>query len=327
MRVRAALMDADLRVRIGERELGDPGPGSVLVKVDWAGVCGSDLHAIETGEWISEWPATLGHEVSGRVEALGEGVELALGTPVVIDSRIPCMECEGCATDPDRCTRVTVLGEACPGGFATHVLVPARSAHPVPANLQGEDAVLAAPLAVAFHAISRAPSSPSSVLVLGHGPLGALLHIELRRRFPQVEVSVAEPAPRRAELATALGARCVAEASSLSAAAFDLVIDAAGYRDALGDAVRTVRDGGTILLVALAGEPAGVGLKAVVQRRITIAGINAFIDELPEAIMALSAEPWRYRPVITHAIGLEELPDAIDKEAIRATAVKVLVHP
>lgn len=327
MKVRAALVDRDLRLTIGERELDEPQPGSVLVKVDWAGVCGSDLHALHSGDWISEWPATLGHEVFGHVEAVGAGVELPLGEPVVLDSRVPCLECEDCAVDPDRCAKVTFLGESCPGGFATHVVVPRRSVHPVPAHVQGEDAVLAEPLAVAFHTLGQVTGTPRSALVLGHGPVGALLHIELRRRFDGLAVTVAEPAPHRAELAVALGAETVASAAALPAAAFDLVIDAAGYRDALADAVGAVADGGQVLLVAIAGEAGPVDTKAIVERRLSIVGVSAFVDELPAAIAALSAEPWRYRPVVTDAIGLDELPAAIESEAVRTKAIKLLVRP
>lgn len=328
MKVRAALVDRDLKLTIGERELAAPAPGSVLVKVDWAGICGSDLHAIHSGEWISEWPATPGHEVFGHVDALGEGVEFSLGAPVVLDSRVPCLECEACAADPDRCTNVTFLGESCPGGFATHVLVPARAVHPVPEHVQGEDAVLAEPLAVAFHAMAKLSHEPREVLILGHGPVGALLHIELRRRHPDARITVAEPARHRAELAVALGAAHVETAAAIAGRPFDLVIDAAGYPDAVADAIRVVGDRGQILLVAIAsGAGTAVDTKAIVEHGVTLVGVNAFVDELPDAIAALSKEPWRYRPVVTDAIGLEELPAAIESESVRQTAIKVLVRP
>lgn len=328
MKVKAALLDRDLRMSIGERELAAPAPGSVLVKVDWAGVCGSDLHAIHSGDWISEWPATLGHEVFGHIEAVGEGVEIAIGAPVVLDSRVPCLECEACMADPDRCTNVTFLGESCPGGFATHVTVPARATYPVAEHVQGEDAVLAEPVAVTFHALSKLAAAPRTALILGHGPVGALLHIEMRRRHPAAAITVAEPAPHRAELAVALGAEHVEAAAALPAAGFDLVIDAAGYPDALADAVRAVGDGGQILLVAIASGPAGaIDTKAIVERGAAIVGVHAFVDEMPAAIAALSEEPWRYRPVVTDAIGLEELPEAIETDRIRQGAIKVLVRP
>jgi threonine dehydrogenase-like Zn-dependent dehydrogenase len=327
MRVKAALVDRDLTMRIGEREIPPPPAGSVLVKVDWAGLCGSDLHAIHSGDWITDWPATLGHEVFGHVEAVGEGVELALGAPVVLDSRLPCLECEACAEDPDRCTRATFLGESRPGGFATHVVVPNRSVHGVPAHVQGEDAVLAEPLAVAFHTLANVSGPPRTALVIGHGPVGALLHIELRRRYPETAIVVAEPASQRGELAVALGAEQVEDASALPEAAFDLVIDAAGYPDAFADAVRVVGDGGQILLVAIAGRPGTVDTKDIVERRISIVGVSAFVDELPAAIAAIGEEPWRYRPVVTDAIGLDELPEAIESDRPRKTAIKLLVRP
>ncbi len=68
MRTHALLLDRELTLRTGPRELPEPKPGEVLVRVEWAGVCGSDLHVLRTGDWVSYWPATLGHEVAGTVE-------------------------------------------------------------------------------------------------------------------------------------------------------------------------------------------------------------------------------------------------------------------
>src|SRR5438034_383570 len=81
---------------VAERELPGPAPDEATIRVEWAGICGSDLHVMRTGAWVEQWPATLGHEVVGRVEAAGPAVSVEPGARVVLDSRLPCMSCPAC---------------------------------------------------------------------------------------------------------------------------------------------------------------------------------------------------------------------------------------
>ncbi|OJU93785.1 MAG: hypothetical protein BGO23_14310 [Solirubrobacterales bacterium 67-14] len=325
MKVEASLLGQDLEIEIGTRELDEPGPGEVLVRVEWAGICGSDLHVFRSGTWVEYWPATLGHEVAGVVEAVGSEVAFSPGERVVLDSRLPCLDCPECAIDPDRCSQITFLGESRPGGFAGYCVVPERSVHRVPDGLALEDAVLAEPLAVVLHALAGIDAAPDSALVIGHGPVGALVQIELRRRFEDLEVDVAEPAERRAQLARALGARTTDAAPEDRD--YGLVVDAAGYEGSLKDAVAAARHGGTVLVLAIDGRPSGLSGREIVESEVTLRGSNAFVDELPRAIELLAAEAGRYRPLVTGAVSLPELPETIRGQLASPDEVKVLVRP
>jgi 2-desacetyl-2-hydroxyethyl bacteriochlorophyllide A dehydrogenase len=327
VKVAATLLERDLSMTLGEREIDGPTGDAVLVKVEWAGLCGSDLHVLRSGVWVEEWPATLGHEVFGEVVEAGPDAAFAVGDRVVLDSRVPCLACEQCEKDPDFCPNITFLGESRPGGFATHVLVPSRSAHAVPDGVQGEDAVLAEPLAVAFHALGHLDDAPRRALVLGHGPIGALIHIELRRRFPDATVAVAEPNPRRAALAEALGATVHGSGAAVGAEGYDLVVEAAGYPNALGDAVKAAGERATVLAVAISEAESRIRPLDLVEGRIRLIGVNAFLTELPEAIAAIASEPWRYRPVVTRAVSLAEFPPAVAQELRDPQAIKLLVRP
>jgi threonine dehydrogenase-like Zn-dependent dehydrogenase len=324
----ALLLERDLTMSVGERDLSAPGPDEALLRVEWAGLCGSDLHVMRTGDWVVEWPATLGHEIFGRVEQAPAGSAIAPGTPVVADSRIPCGECAACAAgDTDACPNVAFVGEARPGGFASHCVLPLALLHQVPETLEGSRAVLAEPLAVVLHALSHLDGEPARAAVLGHGPIGALVQIELRRRFPSCEVQVAEPAPLRASLARALGAECAASSHDLAPGAFDLVIDAAGYPRSLADAIALCRPAAQVLLLALSEREVPLKPMEIVEKRLRITGSNAFRGELDDAIALLVAEGWRYEPVVTDAIELDELPDTARRQLEQPDAVKVLVRP
>lgn len=317
-------LSQDLELSVAEREISDPGPGEVLIRVEWAGLCGSDLHVLREGVWVEYWPAVLGHELCGVVETTGPGVSLELGTRVVADSRIPCGACEICASDPDRCPNLRFVGEATPGGFATHTTLPANVLHSVPDELDLFVAVLAEPLAIVLHALSHLAEPPRNALILGHGPIGALVHIELLRRFPEATVTVAEPAPVRAALAESLGAKVH---DSGAGSRFDLVVDAAGYPGSLKDAVAACAPGAQLLLVAMSARPVELVPIELAQGRIQLTGCNGFISELPEAIALLVSDGWRYRTVITQSVSLAGLPDAARRQLESPDAIKVVVRP
>jgi threonine dehydrogenase-like Zn-dependent dehydrogenase len=320
--VACVLLEKDLTLRLGSRELAAPEAGQALVRVEWAGVCGSDLHVLRTGAWVSRWPATLGHEVAGIVESCPGG-EVAPGTPVVVDSRMPCRTCDGCAEAPNLCYRLAWVGEACPGGFASHLVVPASGLVACPPGLELSVAVLAEPLAVAMHAAGKLPRPPTRVLLLGYGPVGALLHLEITRRWPQATVAVSEPDAGRRQLASALGAGAAAAADRR----WPVVIDAAGYRGSLADAVSAAANGGMVLAVALGHDVAEVRPARIVESELTVAGSIGFDAELPDAVAVLAADPGRWRPLITEAVLLEEAAGRLRQLTAAPAAGKVVIRP
>ncbi|MGX6447248.1 alcohol dehydrogenase catalytic domain-containing protein, partial [Patulibacter sp. S7RM1-6] len=230
MDVRALLLDRELHLTVGDRRLPEPEADEVLVDVDWSGVCGSDLHVLASGDWVAYWPATLGHEVAGTIVRSADPAWPA-GTRVVLDSRMPRHTEDGWAPgdrlDPD----LAWLGEARPGGFAQATVVATPALHRVPEGLATDVAVLAEPLAVVLSAVDRLPqAAPGTVLVMGYGPIGYLVHAEIRRRWPESAVTVVEPNAERAEIAAGHGA---AIADAPAADAYDVVVDAAGFPGAL----------------------------------------------------------------------------------------------
>jgi threonine dehydrogenase-like Zn-dependent dehydrogenase len=325
----ALLLDEQLVLSLGTRQLLPPVMGEALVRVAWAGVCGSDLHVLRTGEWVAYWPATLGHEVVGVVQEC-PGAEVAAGTVVVVDSRIPCRRCAGCQKAVSLCENIAWLGEAMPGGFARHLVVPVASLVRCPPQLEPAVAVLAEPLAVAMHAVSSLMRRPDNVLLLGYGPVGALVHLELTRRWPGLAVCVSEIFEPRRQLALAFGAQLAplpADDGRAGAARFSLVVDTAGYRQSLSDACTLAANGGAVLVVALSFDPVMVAPAELVERTLTISGSVGFDDELEEALSLLAANPDRYRPLVTEAVLLEEAAERLTALRDNPSAGKVLVHP
>ncbi len=325
--VDATLLDRDLTMTVGRRQLPEPAADEALVAVEWAGLCGSDLHVLRTGAWVVDWPATLGHELYGRIVQAPLGSPLGVGTAVVADSRVPCGRCDRCQSDPDHCPNIQFVGEVFPGGFASHCVLPLSLLHAVPEGVPGQVAVLAEPLAVAVHALGHLHHEPERIAILGHGPIGALVHIEARRRWPEVAIDVAEPVASRRVLAQTLGANAFESDRQLTTAGYDTIVDAAGYRTSMQRALELGDVGAHVLLVALGHDPVSVTPSVLVERRLRITGCHAFIGELPSAIALLAAEGSRYAPVVTETVGLADFPDAVARQLQRPDAVKLLVHP
>jgi threonine dehydrogenase-like Zn-dependent dehydrogenase len=314
----------ELSLSVGALDVPPPEPGEVRVAVRWAGVGDADLRALRTGQQVRGWPAVLGQEVYGDIDAVGAGVRMALGTPVVLDSRIPCLDCDACRRDPNGCATPSFLGEARPGGFAAYCNVPVWLAHPVPEDLDGSVAVLAVPLAVALHALSHVERPPRQAAIIGHGSIGALIHIELRQAGCAVDV--AESAPIRAALAEGLQGIVVERGDLLTENGYDLVVDAVGSSGSLREAIQAAAVGATILAVAVDERPIEILPTQIAQKRLRIIGVNAFVDELPEAIARLAAAPHRYRGVVTDSVGIDQLPVRLARLLETNDAVKLLVH-
>ena len=157
-------------------------PGKVLIKVAYCGICGSDLPRYFEGG-VHAFPQVLGHEFSGTVEAIGEGVStISVGEKVAVAPLVPCGTCENCQKgEPAMCTQYSFIGSREQGAMAEYVVVPEKNCVKVPDTLSLKEAALLEPLTVAIHGIERVRvPAGAEVLVLGAGTIGLLTVLALR---------------------------------------------------------------------------------------------------------------------------------------------------
>jgi threonine dehydrogenase-like Zn-dependent dehydrogenase len=293
------------------------GNDDVVLDVEACGICGTDLQILSGGH-----PATvgvvLGHEFAGVVAEVGEGVSgLRVGDRVVVAPNVSCGQCEWCRRGlRNQCERFTTHGVFVDGGLAPHVRVPASACHPISADLPAYVAALVEPLSTVVHGARQLRPFPGeSAVVIGAGPIGlmfvALLHLA------GVRVGVVEPSEERAQLARALGAEDVDESA-------EIVVDAVGSQ--LEAALGRVARGGRILLFGVNERArADVAQADVTRNELTIIGSFVGQDVFPDAIRLLEGGRLELEPLVSHRIGLEELPAAV--EELRAGhAVKVEVE-
>ncbi|TIR25423.1 MAG: dehydrogenase [Mesorhizobium sp.] len=299
---------------------GAPEAGWVKLNVDAAGICGSDLHNFRTGQWISHAPSTAGHELTGTVVAVDEGVgTVAVGDRVVADSRFWCGECAQClAGRRHLCASLGFVGEVCDGGFAEETVLPARLLHVIDAALDERVAAMAEPLAVALHAVRRLPKTAGSVLVVGCGTIGGLAALLLSRTFPG-RVLIADRNQARCErVARVTGATIVhLDREAIAAATADApllaAVEATGSIAALNQLLGVLGSGATVALVGIFHGRLDIDPNMLVEREIGLLGCHAFADELPDAIGMLAELSGPLISLIDREIGLDDIRAAYER--------------
>ena len=296
----------DLRVE----EVAEP-QGEVLVTVEAATACATDLKALRHGHLIlGPYPARFGHETVGLRDDSGERV--------LVGDSVACGGCATCTAGRTQlCERMTwVLG-----GFAERIAAPAAALHAVPEGLQAAGAAMAEPLAAAVHAVARAGAAADAA-ILGGGTMGLMLArlLVLEGR----EVTLCDRHPLRRAQAQALGARAVQRLGR-----HELVLEAVGRPESWRTAIGAAKPGGVVVLVG--GCPSGSD--------VTLASGPLHYDELDvrgafhhtpaevdEALALLAAGDVDWRSLAGDTIGLDELHDALLRPAA-GEARKLVVDP
>ena len=308
-----------------------PSPGWVNIAVTAAGICGSDLHNYRTGQWISRSPSVPGHELIGRVVALGEGVvDLVPGDRVVADSRFWCGTCPACAAgDHHLCAKLGFVGEVCDGGFAEQTSLPRRLLHKLPESISDSVAVMAEPVAVAMHAVNRLRRDPgTAVLIAGCGPIGGLAALVLAAAGHK-DIRVADRNPRRlARVCEATGARPVILDQAAPIQDVRFAIEATGNTAALSSLVRCIGSGGAIALVGIMHDRIDLDPNMLVEREVSLIGCHAFRDELPDAIELLVRHAAAASQLINAEVTLADVPQVYERLITGSSdGLKTIVRP
>jgi (R,R)-butanediol dehydrogenase / meso-butanediol dehydrogenase / diacetyl reductase len=262
-----AVYNAPGDIEVQQIDVPVPGPGEVLIEVGYCGICGSDLHLMVEG-WGK--PGFVGgHETSGVIAAVGEGVSpWKPGDEVVVGPSPRCGTCRRCIEGkPSQCEQRGEMGTGGHmGAFAGFVLEKAAAILPIPDGLSRRAAALAEPLAVALHGITRSGVQPGdSAMVFGAGPIGALTVAALIAKGID-PVIVVEPGLVRRRLAEKLGASEVVEPADLelfkpwepdkiASRAVDVVLECSGKKAAMEAGLSQLRRGGRLVLVGAGMEP------------------------------------------------------------------------
>ena len=324
------------------REVPDPGPGplDVLIRVERAGVCGTDLH-LHAGGFGPAYPLTPGHEVTGEIVRAGSAVTtLRPGQRVVVDNTMPCGWCVECRrARPAFCLHNIAQGVNAPGGFAEFLLASATKCFAVD-DLHADVAVFAEPTACVLHGLDvLAPVPGSDVLLFGAGPTGILL-AQLLAVNGARRLTVAAPTDAKLKLAADRGADVTVQVDrrapdatrrrlrQLAPDGFDIVIDATGSVDVLDHAIPLTRTGGTVLVYGVTPEAAEWRIPPyeVFRRELTIKGSFAQQYSFDRSVASLREGTVHTDGMITHRFGLDDYAAALAAVADSAS-IKVVIEP
>lgn len=313
-----------------------PGPGEVTVDVAFCGICGSDLHFRDVP---SLFPAGCvpGHELSGAIRTLGEGVQgWSAGDRVSVLPFAQCGECAACLAGTEQVCPTAIangvgLGTGRPGGYAESVVVDARMLFALPDAVDDQAGALVEPTAVAVHAIARSgPRAGERFAVIGAGPIGLLTALVAREQG--IDVVLVSRNPGRARSAGRLGLRTVTPADAAEALADQppgAVLECAGTAEAAALALDLVAPLGRVVIVGIAPEPLPLEPLALVFKEVDVRG--SFIygrADFQRAIDLLSAGAIPSAALIDDVVGLDRAEETFQALAAPANdRVKVLLEP
>ena len=327
--------------KLAEADLPDPdlGAGEVTVEIAFCGICGSDLHMLPSPA-IS--PGTvMGHEFSGTVAAIGEGVEgWSVGDRVCVLPGTACGECPMCAAGHEHlCAEATIRGHGLggrQGAYAERIAVDAESLFALPDGVSDEHGALVEPLAVGVHAVRLAAADAADpVCVLGAGPIGVMTSLALRAEGFE-RVVVVEPGDSRRAKIEALGFDALpldgVHEAVIGAFGGELpvaVLECAGHSSALGLALELVRPRGTAVAVGVLEEPVPVNQLLLILKEAVVRGAFAYErEDFERAIELLDGGGIPAEELVTEVVPLSGA-QAMFEELVRPGTehLKVLLKP
>ncbi len=347
---RAAVLTAYQQpLEIREYPSPEPGPGEALVRVELAGICGTDVH-LWLGQLSIPLPVVLGHETAGRIERLGPGLEkgwrggpLAAGDRVTWASSIVCGACYYCRMkrQPTRCLSrkaygISYCADEAPhlrGGYADQILLrTGTSIFRIPDEVPSESVVGAGcALVTAIHGLERAPVEWGDVVVVqGTGPVGLAAIAVCRHAGAEKIVAIGGPA-HRLDLARKFGADLVIDIDAVPDAArrqtaviehtggygADVVIECVGHPEAVNEGLPLTRDGGRYLILGQYADAGNISFNphTITRKQLQVIGSWGFEPRhVDRALKLLASTPLRdlFAAEITHRFPLTEANQALD---------------
>lgn len=298
----------------------------VKICVTYGGICGSDLRVYKGQIAYAQYPIRPGHEVLGTIIEAGACVEHKAGTKVAVFPNTYCGECEFCIGGKTNiCKQKKPFGVSMDGVFAQEIIVDAKYAVPIPAGMPDERAVLVEPFAVTVHALKKAKiSKGTSVVIVGCGTEG-LLAIALSLSMGAV-VTVIDVNPVKLDIAKSFGPVQTMQPQEVTEdTMFDVVIEAAGVKAAIEQAVQMVKPGGAMIALGITSEEVNWVPIHVVRNEISILGTIIYTQQdFEDAINWLSDPAFNVEPVISKIVPFVEFQSAYD-DALSGNYAKIVL--
>ena len=318
--------------------------GEVLVTVDVAGICGSELSGYLGQNSLRVPPLVMGHEAAGEIievtqGTFADGSPARAGTRVTFNPLVTCGECDRCRAGlTNLCRQRQLIGVHRPGAFAQFVAVPAPQCHPLPIDCSETIASLTEPLACSLRAVKLTQvHCEQSLLILGAGPIGLFALIAARAKGIQ-HIYVSDLSESRLAVARQWGASetmnaqkqdVLATLQEIAPTGVDTVIDAIGANVTRAQAIQAVVPGGTVVCIGLHEEVSSLSVNYLVRQEITLRGSFGYdqgdfkcaLDFLTHGLLQSGTDWLEERPLALGPSSFAELVD--DKVAATKIVLRV----
>lgn len=341
--MQAALVTGKSTIDLVDFPTPEPSAGKAVVDIAFCGICGTDLHAFQSGAPYN--PAICGHEWSGTVSAARADVDVREGDRVAIGIAGACGACSSCRRgDAEHCETAFagLIGvgpmAAAHGGFAPAIAIDASRLYAINDSIDFARAAMLEPAAIALHAVRRTPIRLGDVVVvIGGGPIG-LLVAQCARAAGAGEVVLVEPQARRRALGGELGCSLLVDPtredtsgkvlSTTGRAGADVVFECAGIPETVETAVSLCRRGGVVSLVGVPAAPSTINTAGWLVQEIRLTTSLGYLREEFELCQGLVEDGrLKLEPLHTSTVGLAEISEAFTRLASDPQEVKILVDP
>ena len=328
-KMKAAVMTDLMKVEIKEVEAPKPKSDEVLIKIEYVGVCGSDLHYYEhgrIGDFIVETPFILGHEAAGTVVEIGSEVKnLKVGDRVALEPGKTCGKCEFCKSGKYNLCKDVIFFATPPvdGVFQEYVAHEAGLCFKLPENVSTMEGALVEPLAVGLHAALQGGATlGQTAVVTGTGCIGLCSLLSLKAMGVS-KIIVVDIMEKRLQKALELGANYVINGKDEDAVerimeltdgkGFDLGIETAGSQITASQLIKAAKKGSTIVFVgySASGEmtlPIGMAL----DKELNFKTVFRYRNIYPMAIEAVSKGQIKVKDIVTNYFELDDIQNALD---------------
>lgn len=342
--MKVAVMKSIGKMGYVERDIPSPKENEVLVKLEYVGICGSDMHYYETGaigDYVVKPPFVLGHEPGGTVVAVGSGVKhLAVGDRVALEPGKTCGHCEFCRRgEYNLCPEVVFFATPpVDGVFQEYVAHEAALCFKLPDNVSTLEGALIEPLAVGFHAANQGGAhAGQTAVVMGAGCIGLVCMMALKAEGVS-KVYVVDIMPKRLQKAMELGADGVINAKEqdtvaaimelTGGAGCDLAIETAGTEMTTRQTIAFTKKGATIVLVGYSksGEMK-LPMSMALDKELTFKTVFRYRHIYPMAIDAVASGRVNLKGIVTDMFAFDDIQNAMDKSiSDKANIVKAVVR-
>ena len=339
--MRAAVLTGLEQVVLEERPEPEAGPGWVVVQVESASLCGTDVHQYD-GRIDTPFPRVPGHDFAGRVQSVGEGVDESwVGQAVAVKPSLPCGQCPECISDkPFDCKKKKLIGLWSDGCLTERIAVPVVNLIPRPDGVEAWQASLLEPLAVGLNTVDRLRIVlGESVVVLGQGPIGlALTRLCALSGAGKLIVTDAREAPF--EVSRPYGATDCIDVTQTDATqaildltdgvGADIVIETSGFPSSSAMVLDAVRKEGKVAHIGWANDLPPLPVIPIMAKTLTVYGVggNGGRGQYERSLELVRSGRIDLDPVVTHRFSLDDVAEAFAVASSKSDgAIKVVVNP